>query len=86
MKEDKIKILFKQLQLTEEEQEKFSSLKLEKVKVNEKAGSWIFVLRSDKVLDLEDYKFLTSKSEVAFRDIKKVIISILPNEKDNTLL
>ena len=86
MEEDKIKILFKQLQLTKEEQEKFSSLKLEKVKVNEKAGSWIFVLKSDKVLELEDYKFLASKSEIAFRDIKKVIISILPDEKDNTLL
>ena len=86
MKEDKIKILFKQLKLTEEEEKKLSFLSLSKVKVNEKVGSWIFVLKSEKVLEVNDYKLLEEKLEIAFKDIKHVSICIEPVTKDNSLL
>ena len=86
MEEDKIKILFKQLRLTEEEINKFSYLSLNKVKVNEKANSWTFVLNSEGVLPLEDYKLLKEKSEKAFKDIKYVSICIEPSVKDTSLL
>ena len=82
MNEDKIKILFKQLNLTEEEIEKYKNLGLEKVKVNEKNGSWTFVLKNDTNLPLSDYQLLEYKSRDAFENIKIVNINIDPINED----
>jgi len=78
MEENKINILFKQINLDEETRQRLSDLSLEKVKVNEKQGSWTFVLKSKEILSLEDYKLLTDKSRSAFRNIKNVSICINP--------
>ena len=83
MNEDKIKILFKQLNLSQEEQDKYKDLSLDKVKVNEKLGSWTFVLKANSILPLTDYVFLSEGCRKAFLDIKIVNICILPINKTN---
>ena len=83
MNEDKIKILFKQLNLSQEEQDKYKDLSLDKVKVNEKLGSWTFVLKANSILPLTDYVFLSEGCRKAFQDIKIVNICILPINKTN---
>ena len=53
MEENKIKILFDQINLDAEIRKRLNEVTLEKVKVNEKNGSWTFVLDSKEVLNLE---------------------------------
>ena len=84
--EDKIKILFKQLNLSDSLQEKLNELKLEKVKVNEKDGSWTFVLNSPDILDIEDYKVLEEQAVTAFNKVKKVYFEIVPKHADKNKL
>ena len=72
MTENKIKILFEQINLDFETQDKLKDMYLDKVKVNEKNGSWTFVLNNPDVLELEDYKKLEDLASVAFNNIKKV--------------
>ena len=59
---------------------------LEKVKVNEKNGSWTFILTNPDILDLEDYKRLEELSKLAFRKIKEVYLQIIPTNKTLTKL
>ena len=86
MQENKIKILFDQIHLDDLTREKLNGMLLEKVKVNEKSGSWTFVLTSPEVLDLEDYKRLVELSKHAFQNIKEVFIQIVPTTKTLTKL
>lgn len=81
MDKEKILILFDQIGLDEQEREKFKNLSLVKVKVNEKNGSWTFVLENDDVLPLGDYQLLESKTQEAFQNIKEVRIEITPKHK-----
>ena len=83
---DKINILFDQINLDQETKERLSTLSLDKVKVNEKTGSWTFVLNSKNILAVDDYHKLRILSEQAFKSIKKVIISIQAVNIDNNLL
>ena len=82
MTEDKIKILFDQIKLDQETIDKLVDVKLEKVKVNEKNGSWTFVLESPNVLDIEDYRKLDELTRNAFTNIKHTYIEIIPKYKD----
>ena len=79
--DNKISVLFDQLNLDRELREKLSDIKLEKVKVNEKDGSWTFVLESNNILDIEDYKLLEEKAGIAFKNIKKVYFEIVPKHE-----
>ena len=72
--EDKTNILFDQLGIDDSLRNKLSGVKLDKVKVNEKDGSWTFVLESNDILDIEDYKTLEDKANSAFKNIKRVYI------------
>ena len=83
---DKTVILFDQLNLDSTLREKLSDLKLEKVKVNEKDGSWTFVLESNEILDLEDYKTLEDKASIAFKNIKKIYFEIVPKHEQKEKL
>ena len=56
MEENKIKILFDQINLDVETRNRLNEVTLEKVKVNEKNGSWTFILNSKEILELNDYK------------------------------
>ena len=82
MTEDKIKILFDQIKLDQETIDKLADVKLEKVKVNEKNGSWTFVLDSPNVLDISDYRKLDELTCIAFNNIKHTYIEIIPKYKD----
>ena len=84
MNENKIKVLFDQINLDNDTREKLNGMLLEKVKVNEKNGSWTFILTNPDILDLEDYKRLEELAKLAFRNIKEVYIQIVPTQKDLT--
>ncbi len=86
MNQDKISILFEQIGLEEQEKERLKDLSLVKVKVNEKNGSWTFVLESKDVLRLEEYQLLEEKTKNAFQNIKEVRIEITPKHKSFDLL
>ena len=86
MKEDKIKILFEQINLDSETKEKLKDMSLDKVKVNEKNATWTFVLKNDSILDIEDYIKLEELGNHAFKNIKKVYFEIVPKFKDLTKL
>ena len=86
MEENKIKILFDQINLDAETRKRLNEVTLEKLKVNEKNGSWTFVLDSKEVLNLEDYKTLVKLSNHAFRNIKEVYIQIVPTIKSKDKL
>ena len=86
MNEDKIKILFDQINLDSETREKLKDMSLDKVKVNEKNATWTFVLKYDSVLDIEDYIKLEELGNHAFKNIKKVYFEIVPKFKDLTKL
>lgn len=81
MKENKIKILFDQIHLDDDTRNKLSKMLLEKVKVNEKNGSWTFVLTNPEVLDLVDYQKLETLAKTSFRNIKEVYLQIIPTNK-----
>lgn len=82
MQENKIKILFDQINLDDDTRSRLSEMLLEKVKVNEKNKSWTFVLNSPEILDLEDYKRLENLCKYAFTNIKDVYIQIIPVVKN----
>ncbi len=82
MKENKINILFDQINLDSNTRNKLSGITLEKVKVNEKNGSWTFVLNSESTLDVDDYKTLVELSDNAFRNVKSVYIQVVASNKD----
>ena len=86
MQENKIQILFDQIHLDSDTRERLSSMLLEKVKVNEKNGSWTFVLTNPEILSLDDYKHLVELACHAFRNIKEVYIQIIPTVEDLTKL
>ena len=86
MNQEKISILFEQIGLEEQEKEELKDLSLVKVKVNEKNGSWTFVLESKDVLRLEQYQMLEEKTKNAFQNIKEVRIEITPKHKSFDLL
>ena len=86
MQEDKIKILFDQINLDLETRKKLKDMSLDKVKVNEKNATWTFVLKYDSVLDIDDYIKLEELGNHAFRNIKKVYFEIVPKFKDLTKL
>ena len=83
MTEDKIKILFEQIGLDDNTKDKLKNMSLDKVKVNEKNGSWTFVLKYDDVLDIDDYKTIDELAQNAFNNIKKVYFEIVPKHKNN---
>ncbi len=86
MQENKIKILFDQINLDIDTRNRLSEMQLEKVKVNEKNGSWTFVLSNPEILELEDYQRLEQLANCAFKNIKKVYLQILPTIKSLTKL
>ena len=81
MQENKIKILFDQINLDVDTRNRFHEMRLEKVKVNEKNGSWTFVLSNPEVLALEDYQKLEKLSKDAFQNIKDIYLQIVPTVK-----
>ena len=86
MQENKIKILFEQINLDNDTRNKLDKMLLNKVKVNEKVGSWTFILNNPDILDLEDYIKLEEKAKSAFQNIKEVYIQIVPDNKTKTKL
>ena len=80
--ENKIDILFKQINLDSETILKLKDMTLDKVKVNEKNGSWTFVLSYPTILDLEDYIKIETLAKEAFNNIKEVYIEIVPKHKE----
>lgn len=81
MEKEKIQILFDQIGLEQIEREMLKDLSLVKVKVNERNGSWTFVLESKDVLELKKYKMLEEKTRKAFENIKEIWIEITPKQK-----
>ena len=56
--ENKINILFQQINLDYDTRNRFQNMILDKVKINEKNGSWTFVIHNPEILDINDYKHL----------------------------
>ncbi|MDD6223657.1 MAG: exonuclease domain-containing protein, partial [bacterium] len=86
MSENRIHVLFDQIKLESEIREKLTNAVLEKVKVNEKNGSWTFVIQTETILSLADYQTLLERSINAFQNIKKVNICIHPFTTNHELL
>jgi len=83
---NKIKILFEQMNLNNEEQQRYQNLELIEVNIDRKEGLWVFVIKSPEVL-LKDYFFLfEDKLKEAFKNIKTVKLRIIPTIKDNNKL
>ena len=83
---NKIKILFDQLNLTEEEKNKYQNLELIEVDVDRNQGLWAFLIKSPEVLLKDDFFLLDDKLKNAFKNIKNVKLKIIPEEKDITRL
>lgn len=77
---NKINILFDQIHLDQEIRNNLSEMVLEKVKVNEKNGSWTFVLKNPTILDCSDYQILEDLSIKTFSNIKHIFIQIVPEK------
>ena len=82
MQENKINILFQQINLDYDTRNRFQNMILDKVKINEKNGSWTFVIHNPEILDINDYKHLVELSEHSFSNVKKVYIQIVSDTKD----
>ena len=80
--ENKINILFQQINLDYDTRNRFQNMILDKVKINEKNGSWTFVIHNPEILDINDYKHLVELSEHSFSNVKKVYIQIVSDTKD----
>ncbi len=80
---EKIEILFKQMQLEEKEQMRFSSLQLEEVEVDVKNEMWNFKLTNHQILPFQDYLFFKEKLESAFQKIKEVSFELRVSEEIN---
>ena len=83
---NKIKILFDQLNLTEEEKNKYQNLELIEVDVDRNQGLWAFLIKSPEVLLKDDFFLLDDKLKNVFKNIKNVKLKIIPEEKDITRL
>ncbi len=81
--DDKIKILFNQINLDEEYQQHLNSLKLKTVIVSEKENSWTFVIESEDILNENDYAIIDKLAKEAFENIHIVKIQIQPKNIDN---
>ena len=81
--DDKIKILFNQINLDEEYQQHLNSLKLKTVIVSEKENSWTFVIESEDILNENDYAIIDKLVKEAFENIHIVKIQIQPKNIDN---
>ena len=80
--ENKINILFQQINLDYDTRNRFQNMILDKVKINEKNGSWTFVIHNPEILDINDYKHLVELSEHSFSNVKKVYVQIVSDTKD----
>ena len=80
--ENKINILFQQINLDYDTRNRFQNMILDKVKINEKNGSWTFIIHNPEILDINDYKHLVELSEHSFSNVKKVYIQIVSDTKD----
>ena len=80
--QDKINVLFDNIKLDNDTRNKLKDVALDKVKVNEKNKSWTFVLKSESLLDIEDYKKINESAKGAFPNVSYVYFEIIPKFKN----
>lgn len=74
---NKMKILFDQMKLTEDERDKYSNLELIEVDVNRTNGLWVFVVKAPEVFPCDDFFFLENRLINTFLNIKNVSLRLV---------
>lgn len=78
--DEKIKILFSQIHLPEEYQERWKDFVLKEVQVSTKEESWTFVISTREILPKEEYEVFEKLTEEAFQNIRRVYLKIEPEK------
>ncbi|MDY7043928.1 MULTISPECIES: PolC-type DNA polymerase III [unclassified Virgibacillus] len=80
-KKEKMDVLLKQLDITQEHLPYFENSYLDKLEVYKQSKTWHFHINTEQVLPWEVYQVFESKLRNSFQQIAEVDISIVTNEK-----
>src|SRR5690625_556593 len=82
-KEEKMRLLLKQLEVSEDIIEKhFQNSELDKLEVYKQTKTWHFHLKVKRILPLHIYQLITAKLQESFQQIATVDLSLKTEEKD----